>query len=60
MFKLLDRCLSGLLRGWKSLSKRASPRVRDQVFLILTLVLVQEVTFVTWAIVLYKFWQLTQ
>jgi hypothetical protein len=53
MFKLIEKFLSGLLRGWNSLSKRTSSRVQDQVFLLLTFVLLQGISFITWALVLY-------
>ena len=55
MFKLLDKYLDVLLKGWTSLSKRVSTRALDQVFLILTIVLLENFTLLIWAIILYQF-----
>lgn len=56
MFKQIDKYLNSFLRGWSSLGKRVTPRVRDQVFLILTFALLQQMTFITLAIIAYVFW----
>jgi hypothetical protein len=53
MFKLVEKYLQGLFRGWSSLNKRASLRVRDQVFLLLTFVMLQQLSFIVWFIALY-------
>ena len=57
MFKLIDKYLVALLGGWKLLGKRVSPRVRDQAFLILTVVFLENMTIIIWAIILYAFLQ---
>lgn len=53
MFNLADKYLQGLFRGWYSLNKRASLRTRDQIFLLLTFVLLQQLGFIVWFIALY-------
>ena len=55
LFKIIDKYLNVLLRGWTSLSKRVSTRVMDQVFLILTVVFLENITLLLWAIILYWF-----
>ena len=56
MLKLIDKYLGGFLRGWNFLGKRVTPRVRDQVYLILTFALLQQMTFIILAIIAYIFW----
>ena len=54
MFKVLLEYLQGFLKGWISISKRVSKRTLDQVFLILTLILLENFTVLIWAAILYQ------
>ena len=53
MFKLVDKYLKSFLHGWNSLNKHASLRVRDQIFLLLTFALLQQIGFIVWFVALY-------
>lgn len=55
MFKLLDKYLSAFLKGWSSLSKLLSTRAKEQIFFLLTFVLLQQMTLIIWSLVLYLF-----
>jgi hypothetical protein len=60
MFKVLDKYLHSLFCGWNSLSKRASLRVRDQAFLLITVMLLGQINFLIWFIALYAILALRQ
>jgi len=46
MFKLLSKCLDILSKKWDTLGKRASARMNDQVFLIVTVAILQQTAFI--------------
>ena len=55
MFKLIEKLASAFLRGWNTLGKGASQKTRDIVFLLITFLLWQQITFLTIGAIAYFF-----
>jgi len=55
MFKILERYLKSLFRGWDKLIEQVPARVKEQVLLTMTIALLQQANFIVWALVLYVF-----
>jgi len=56
MFKLIDKILNGLLDRRKTLRKRVSQNMVDVTYLVITLALLQHMTLIVYAVIVYAFW----